>query len=407
MSLWIHAYRYLRVCAPLLLLPMAHPGLAEMAASAQVAQPPAPRVIRVGPQRAIKWIADANSLARDGDVVEVDAGTYPGDVGSWPQNNLVIRASQGRARVVQTGESAEGKAIWVIKGHNVLIENFEFSGSVVPDLNGAGIRHEGGKLTIRNCLFDRNQMGLLTWNEERGELVIENSEFRDNQIASSYRMGDPVGHQIYVGTIGRFTLRESYVHQGAFGHLVKSRARESYIVNNRITDESRGRSSYELEFPNGGIAYVVGNIIEQSPDTENHDMISFGAEGYRWARNEIHMIHNTLVDDLPHGGNFVRVRVGADRVRLANNLMLGASPLETPAGWELVGNARAAPGDVPMASKMDFRLAAKSRLVGSASRRGETKATSPRFGREYVHPMRSRALPDGPRSPGALQGIAP
>jgi hypothetical protein len=365
----------------------------------------AAHVIRVGPNQAANRIADAMRLAKDGDVVEVESGTYLDGVGTWSQNHLTIRALRGRARIVQVSEAAEGKAIWVIKGDDVLVENFEFAGAVVPDRNGAGIRHEGGKLTIRNCLFEKNQMGLLTWNDLRAELVIEGSEFRDNRLASSYRPGDSIGHQIYVGTISRFTLRESYVHRGAFGHLVKSRANENYIVNNRITDEVGGRSSYELEFPNGGVAYVIGNIIEQGAQSENQDLISFGAEGYLSRRNDLYLVHNTLVDDLPRGGIFVHVWGGAGRVVLVNNLMLGPRPQTLSAGWEGGGNAHAKPGDVPLARRMDYRLGANSPLVGAAIDVHQTNAENVRPEREYVHPMHSRDLPPGPRSPGALQSV--
>src|SRR4029434_6633869 len=91
----------------------------------------------------------------------------------------------------------------------------EFSGARVPHRNGAGIRHEGGKLTARNCLFERNQMGLLTWNQHTAELVVESSEFRDNAVSRNHKPGDPIGHQLYVGSIARFTLRDSYVPRGA------------------------------------------------------------------------------------------------------------------------------------------------------------------------------------------------
>ena len=77
------------------------------------------------------------------------------------------------------------------------------------------------------------------------------------------------------------------MHHGAFGHLVKSRARENLIVNNRITDENSGKASYELEFPNGGVALVLGNIVQQSAQTENSQLVSFGAEGYRWPQSEL------------------------------------------------------------------------------------------------------------------------
>ena len=309
--------------------------------------------------------------------------------------------------MISRNTNAEGKAIWVIRGNRVLIENIEFVGARVPDRNGAGIRHEGGKLTVRNCLFAHNEMGLLTWNSETAELVIEASEFRDNAVAPTYKPGDPIGHQIYVGTIARFTLQESYVHRGAFGHLVKSRARENFIVNNRITDESGGRASYELEFPNGGIGYVLGNVIQQSAHTENHHLISYGAEGYRWPRRELFLVNNTLVDDLPQGGTFLRVAPGAGRVVLINNVLLGNRALALERSWESTANAVARPADVVSTESGDYRLRARSKLVGKAIEPGVANDVSLRIEREYVHPMQGRPLPAGALNPGALQSVAP
>jgi hypothetical protein len=364
-----------------------------------------PRVIRVGRDRAIKRIADAARRARSGDVIEVEAGEYVADVASWRQNNLTIRAVGGRARLVQRGALAEGKAIWVIKGDNVLVENFEFAGARAPGHNGAGIRHEGGRLTVRNCLFEGNEMGLLTWNDERASLIVEKSEFRNNAVASEYHVGDPIGHQIYVGTIGRFVLTGSYVHHGAFGHLVKSRARENRIFNNRITDEKDGRASYELEFPNGGIAYVVGNILQQSPRTENATLVSFGAEGYRWPRNELYLVNDTLVDDLARGGRFLSVRPGADEVELVNNLLLGKGELDKEPSWKFAGNARADATDTPLAEREDYRLVASSRLIGTTIDPGAANGMSLHLDREYVHPRESRPLYRPVSVPGALQTL--
>jgi hypothetical protein len=366
-----------------------------------------PEVIRVGAQTSLTRIADAARIARDGDTVEIEAGDYIGDVASWPQNNLTVRAIAGRVRIVANGSSAEDKAIWVVKGTGFLVEGIEFTGARVVDNNGAGIRHEGGKLTVRNCLFDGNQMGLLTWNDEHSELVVEGSEFRGNTVAPTYRPGDPVGHQIYVGSIGRFSLRDSYIHQGAFGHLVKSRARENYIINNRITDERNGKASYELEFPNGGLAYVVGNLIEQSPQTENRTMLSFGAEGYRWAQNELYIVHNTLVDDLAHGGKFLHVTPGPVQVEMVNNLFFGRGRLGDAVAWKTSGNVLAKPGDLPRAMVYDYRLSRKSKLLGSALDPGTARGFSLLPRREYMHPMGSRLVPQGRLSPGALQIALP
>lgn len=42
------------------------------------------------------------------------------------------------------GAHAEGKAIWVLKEANALVDGIQFSGASVSDRNGAGIRAEGG-----------------------------------------------------------------------------------------------------------------------------------------------------------------------------------------------------------------------------------------------------------------------
>ncbi len=365
----------------------------------------ASHVLRVGPQHALTTAADAARTARDGDVVEIDAGDYFDDVASWTQNDLTIRAIGGQARMIASGKSAEGKAIWVIKGNNVVVEGIAFSGARVASRNGAGIRHEGGKLTVRGCLFERNEIGLLTWNSPSAELEIVGSEFRDNAVVPPQQV-DP-GHQIYVGRIRRFTLRNSYVHRGDVGHLVKSRARESRIYYNRLTDEKEGRASYELEFPDGGVAYVLGNIIQQSAQSENEAIVSFGAEGYRWPENTLYLVSNTLVDDLPAGGQFLRVAPGASGVKAFNNLLVGRDWVGD-AGWgDRAGNFNVRASDVVAADAFDYRLTRRAAPVGLAVDPGVANGTRLRPDYEYVHPMRTRPIPKGRFHPGALQSVAP
>ncbi len=384
------------------------PGTAALRPGPPLADSPQPvmrRLIRVGPQRDLTTVAESARQARDGDTVEIDAGEYQADVATWAQNDVTIRAVGGMARMVANGKSAEGKAIWVIKGNNVSVENIAFHGARVPSRNGAGIRHEGGKLIVRGCLFEHNEMGILTWNSPSAELEVESSEFRDNAVAL-YQPGDP-GHQIYVGSIRRFTLRASYVHRGGFGHLVKSRARENYIHYNRITDESSGRASYELEFPNGGIAYVVGNIIQQSAFTENEALISFGAEGYRWPENELYLVNNTLADDLPRGGVFLRVAPGAGGVKVLNNLFLSQDRIAIGEPGSRNGNFAIRAGDVKSAGDFDFRLRRNALPLGLAVDPGEANGMRLRPAYEYRHPLEIRPVAKGRYSPGAQQSVAP
>lgn len=214
-----------------------------------------------------------------------------------------------------------GKAIWVVGGGKITVEDIDFCGARVPDRNGAGIRFEKGHLIVRRCSFKDNENGILTAAGD-ATLEIENSEFGNN--------GDGSGstHNLYVGGIQMLKVTGSYFHHAKSGHLLKSRARENHIFYNRLTDEVGGQSSYELEFPNGGMAYVVGNIIEQSATTDISTIISFGAEGYASPRNGLYLASNTIIDDRPSNGIMLQVKAGAQQVQAVNNLVVGRGKLE-------------------------------------------------------------------------------
>lgn len=361
--------------------------------------PTSPHTWRVGPAHPLKRIAEAAALARDGDTVVIEPGDYPGDVATWAQSNLTIRAAKCCARITAEGKSAEKKAIWVFKGDRIVVENVVLEGARADDRNGAGIRHEGGSLVVRNSRFLGNEMGIMTWNAPHAELLVERSEFAHNRIAGPLRL-DPVGHQIYVGRIARFTLRDSYVHHGWGGHLVKSRARESNLYCNRLTDEAEGRSSYEAEFPDGGVVTMVGNIVAQSPDTDNETLIAFGAERYFWPDNTLRLVNNTLVDSRARRRPLLRIRPGATSLVIANNLLVGVA---STAVESLSSQARAEPFDVPRLRESDFRLHQKSRLVGTAHELDSPGTSNLRPACEYLHPHSSRSIPRQPYSPGAMQ----
>ena len=359
------------------------------------------RVIRVGKTGEARSITEASRIARSGDVVEIEAGEYVGDVAVWAQKEITIRGVNGMARLVAGGASAEGKGTWVVRGERLTVENVAFIGARAPDRNGAGIRLERGLLTIRNCFFEDNENGILTNNDAGIELVIEGSEFVRNGG------GDGQSHNLYVGSIARLAVIGSYFHAARVGHLLKSRAKESQILYNRLTDEPDGRASYELEFPAGGLAIVLGNLIQQGPRTENSVIVSMGAEGYRWERNELHFAHNTVVNDRPEGGVFILAKPGNAAVRVANNLFVGKGTFELNATHELLGNENAAWSEFALVPRLDLRLKARSRLVGRAGPAGAVGGFALQPDREYVYPTGvSRVPPGTPLSPGAFQSVS-
>lgn len=356
-----------------------------------------PQLLRVGSGRQIKSIARAARLAVDGTTIEVDAGEYRGDVAVWARDDLRLRAIGGRVRLIADGVAAEGKGIWVVRARRMSVEGFDFQGAAVSSRNGAGIRLETGSLRVFDCSFTYNEMGLLTNNDPETELDVENSEFAYNQRPDGH------DHNLYAGTIKRLSVTGSYFHHAHIGHLLKSRAAFNRIRYNRFSDEADGSASYELEFPNGGIAHVIGNIIQQGPLTQNPHMVSYGAEGYRWPNNEINLIHNTLVDDLPGSGVYLRVNPGPVTVRVVNNLLVGRSD------WEIGSDAIFKNNVTLNRADIDSTLArAYHPLPGVLA---GTRATDAGVAdgillipdRQYRHPRRTVPLRAPPLLPGALQ----
>ena len=352
-------------------------------------------ILRVGPFETIRTIAQAASLAKDNDIVEIEAGEYHGDVTVWRQKKLTIRTRGGNARLFADGKSAEGKAIWVIRNGDYHIENIEFIGAKVGDHNGAGIRFEGGNLIIRNCLFYGNENGLLTTGSA-GSLTIENSEFAYNGF------GDGLSHNLYVGAISSLKITGSYFHHANVGHLIKSRAKYNHIYYNRITDEGGGRASYELNLPNGGISYVVGNIIQQDAMSQNSTLVSYGEEGLVWPENKLYVASNTLVNDQTYGGVFVRTLPGTQQLIFINNLLVGNGKIHTgTANITDVNNPRVDWDVFTQASRYNYRLNAKGQLFKFAP--PASAELAPR--KEYKHPLASKPLSDTPTYPGALQNL--
>ncbi len=357
-------------------------------------------ITRVGPGSAIKTIAEASAKARDGDIIEVEAGDYPGDVAIWSQDNITVRAVGGRVRLKADGMAAEGKGIWVIRGGRMSVQGFDFSGARVSDHNGAGIRFDKGRLTVQDCSFMNNENGLLTGNDPHSELEIIDSEFGYNGY------GDGQSHNLYVGELARLSVTGSYSHHAKVGHLLKSRAALNRIYYNRLTDGIGGTASYELELAIGGVAYVVGNIIEQGSETENPHIISYGAEGYKWPNNALYLINNTLVDNRPKGGIFLRIKPGGNvTVRAINNVLIGDGRLDTAGPGDYRNNFTVDWDQFVWATRDDYRLKRTSRLLGKAIDAGSVDGQSLMPVREYVHPRSTRALQGPARNPGALQSL--
>lgn len=340
------------------------------------------RLLQVGPTRELRRPSDAARVARDGDIVEIDAGRYVGDVAVWLQHGLLLRGVGGHAQLDSQGRTALDQGIWVIRGRDITVENVGFTGARSRDRNGSGIRFSGRNLTVRNCVFRDNENGILTWKDPASDVLVEHSVFAHNGY------GDGQSHNIYIGHQRSFTLRFSHSHDSHVGHEVKSRAGVNRILYNRITDEDNGDSSYLIDLPEGGDAYIVGNEFLKGLRAENPNAISYAAERPDVATGSLWVASNSLYNRYIYA-TFVRNRSRRPAL-LVNNVIAGVpiamkgGPAETRANFEIEGHGLRDP------ARLDFTLLPDSPLIDAGVDPGAAGEVSlwPQF--EYVHPAGGR-----------------
>ncbi len=351
-------------------------------------------VWKVGPSRTYTKPSAVSNLVQDGDIVEIDPGTYYQDVAKWAKNNLVLRGVGGRPHLDAGGKAYGRKAIWVISGNNTTVENIEFSNCADPsenDKNWAGIRQEGAGLHVKNCYFHHNDNGILAGANKTSDIVIEFSEFAYNGF------GDGYSHNLYIGHVKSLVFSYNYSHHAKVGQELKSRAYKNYILYNRIGNESDGTASREIDLPNGGLAIIIGNQIQQGNQTSNSNLIGFGLEGLsNPGPHELYLINNTLVNDKPGKGSFVQLEPGTEKFKVCNNIFAGfGSVLSGSATKTEMNNNNVFPNVAEAGfvnrKEFDYHLTSTSPAINKGIEPGVTsdgydlKPTN-----EYVHPRNKK-----------------
>jgi hypothetical protein len=344
-------------------------------------------IIRVGPTRSIKTPAEAATIAVDGTTIAIDAGEYPGGVAYWPQNKLTILGVGGRPHIKAAGRAVQERDIWLFTGDDIVVENMEFSGArSIQYRNGAGIRHTGDGLVVRHSYFHDSDNGILTWKSSDGEITIEFSEFARNGF------GDGLSHNIYIGATERLTFRYNYSHAAKEGHLLKSRARINDIRYNRLTGEE-GETSYIIDIPNGGVAYVVGNVIEKAVLSKNLYVIGFGEEGLITEENRLFVVNNSVYNRYEKS---ILIRNASDiPAVIANNLLGGATSGMASGNYTADGNRAFPDHGMINPREYDFELQDTASAIDTGIELGHIFSELPLFPEaEYVHPvsMRPRSI---------------
>jgi hypothetical protein len=275
--------------------------------------------LQVGVGKPFTTIQAAANAANPGDIIEIFAGTYSKGA-KFLDDNLLIRLAPGQKKwAARIKGPVDGKGIFIIKGNNATVEGLRFDSAIVPDGNGAGIRQEGGNLTVRNCYFAANEMGILATPVPgaEGPLTVTGSTFTNTRS----RKAGSIGHGLYaVGGVTRLSVSGSTFTKGTAGHYIKSRAADNRITGNTIND-SLGEASYLIDVSEGGTATIADNIMTKGAEAQNCcTAIAYGAEMYKGASYQ-----NPAGPVLIQNNRFTNKR--ASTVNFVNNLSTPVNPV--------------------------------------------------------------------------------
>lgn len=279
---------------------------------------------QVGPSRTDKTIDAVSSRLGPGDVVEVDGdATYPGgivlDQPGASGNPITIRGVlvNGKRPVLSGGTNTIE-----IQGDHYVLEGFDITAG-----SFRCVYHHSNDVVMRDLVVhDCAAHGLLGADQGSGSLTLEYSEF--------YGSGSGTGeHQIYMATDevahpgSVFRMQHCYVHDGAGGNNVKSRAERNEIYYNWI----EGAMYHELELigpdPGGAPAGwtedlvredsdVVGNVLRKR---ETSFVVRFGGDGTGQSNGRYRFVNNTVLTE-PGGSAVFRLFDGIESVEMHGNV---------------------------------------------------------------------------------------
>ncbi|MDB5407796.1 MAG: hypothetical protein JWL84_2708 [Rhodospirillales bacterium] len=269
------------------------------------------KTLEVGPDLELKTPSAAAKIAADGDTIEIGPGEYY-DCAVWNAANLTIVGQDG---ATITDVSCQGKALFVIVGHDVTIRNLTFARARVPDGNGAGIRAEGRNLTIEHSRFINNENGILAADMPDGTITIRSSEFVRNGKCDA-----TCAHGVYANRLALLRIEQSSFTGTRAGDAIRSRALRTELAGNSIADGKDGTAAYLVELPNGGSLIMQDNTLEKASPTPRGAAVMLGGEAPLQPSAELRFSRNRLVDDSGKLSAFVLDWSGGSPVFAGNTL---------------------------------------------------------------------------------------
>ena len=227
-----------------------------------LAVPAQAETIAVGPNRVVKLPSDALKTADDGDIIAIDPGEYYDCLRVRTSGITVEGTGPG---VVLTDTTCDGKAIIVAGADRLVLRNLVLQRARVADGNGAGIRAEGGSITIDKVQFLNNQAGLIAASLPDATILIRDSRFDGSGTCDGPRCAATIS----VNHLARLRIERSLITGTRGAHQIVSGAAATEIVGSRIEDGPKGSASFQLIMPDGGGLLLDGNTFQKGPHATN------------------------------------------------------------------------------------------------------------------------------------------
>jgi hypothetical protein len=210
-------------------------------------------------------LEQAATRAKKGETIVLAAGRYDLTDLKIPRD-LTLK---GDGEVVfYTSRPTEKGILNPLWDASLRVENIRFEGARAPDLNGAGIRHDGLNLTVVNCIFVANEDGILATGQDHGVITITGSAFINNGY------GDGYSHAVYAASGKTLDISASRFVGTRIGHHVKSLAATTRVTGSSF-DDADGKTSYAVDASRGGAVTISGNSFIQAADADNSTLFNY------------------------------------------------------------------------------------------------------------------------------------